>query len=73
MCTLPYYSSNGQEQLEWRRSSRCTGEGSECVEIAILESAVAVRDSTDRTRALVFANPSWQAFIDDLKRGTFER
>ncbi|MFI7276643.1 DUF397 domain-containing protein [Streptomyces sp. NPDC049879] len=33
------------EKLAWRKSSYSDGEGQNCVEIAVLDGAVAVRDS----------------------------
>jgi hypothetical protein len=31
--------------LRWRRSSRSNGQGNECVEVALLDTAAAIRDS----------------------------
>jgi hypothetical protein len=43
-----------------------------CVEVADLGSAFAVRDSKDRQGpALVFSTKAWATFLDSAKRGTF--
>jgi hypothetical protein len=34
-------------QVRWRKSSRSTPTGSDCVEVAVLGDAIAVRDSKD--------------------------
>lgn len=49
----------------WRKSSR-SGGGSEnnCVEVALLGTVTAVRDSKNPTGpALVFPQPAWRAFV----------
>jgi hypothetical protein len=53
----------------WRKSSRSNGNGgNNCVEVAILDTAVAVRDSKDPNGpALMFAPTQWDAFIDGAK------
>ena len=49
----------------WHRSSRSIpGENANCVEVAFLDSAVAVRDSKDPDgAALVVAPHCWAAFL----------
>ncbi|SDC72761.1 DUF397 domain-containing protein [Actinokineospora iranica] len=37
------------EQARWRKSSRSVGNPEQCVEVAYLDSAVAVRDSKNPT------------------------
>ena len=58
----------------WRKSSRSNGNGgSNCVEVADLGAAVAVRDSKDpHGAALVFAPSEWAAFVVDAKGGKFD-
>lgn len=52
----------------WHKSSRSSANG-QCVEIARLGGAVAVRDSKRPSGPkLVFTRRSWAAFIDDIKR-----
>lgn len=49
----------------WRKSSRSSGNGGACVEVAgNLPGLVAVRDSKDPTGpALTFAPAAWRAFL----------
>jgi hypothetical protein len=59
----------------WRKSSRSNGNGgANCVEVAVLDAEVAVRDSKDpHGPALVFAAAEWDAFVADAKGGRFDR
>ncbi|PWR06564.1 DUF397 domain-containing protein [Micromonospora acroterricola] len=52
----------------WRKSSRSSGNGGNCVEVADnLPGLVAVRDSKDPAGpALVFAPAAWRAFVTQL-------
>ncbi|WP_018217874.1 DUF397 domain-containing protein [Salinispora vitiensis] len=52
----------------WRKSSRSSGNGGDCVEVAgNLPGVVGVRDSKDPTGpALVFGPASWRAFVAQL-------
>ena len=53
---------------DWRTSS-FSGNGGECVEVCQVRDAVAVRDSKDRTGAMLrFAPDAWRSFADQLKR-----
>ncbi|PZF99504.1 DUF397 domain-containing protein [Micromonospora deserti] len=49
----------------WRKSSRSSGNGGNCVEVADnLPGVVGVRDSKDPTGpALVFEPAAWRAFV----------
>ncbi|MEO3744306.1 DUF397 domain-containing protein [Plantactinospora sp. B5E13] len=54
--------------LVWRKSSR-SGSDANCVEVAELPSAVAVRDSKDPDGpVLVFAAGPWAAFVAGTQR-----
>lgn len=54
---------------EWRKSSRSSGNGGQCVEVATnLPGVVAVRDSKDPDGPkLLFSPAEWQAFVNGLK------
>ena len=58
----------------WRKSSRSNGNGgNNCVEVADLGTAVAVRDSKDpHGPALVFTPAEWDAFLGGAKVGEFD-
>jgi hypothetical protein len=58
----------------WRKSSRSNGNGgNNCVEVALLESVIAVRDSKNPSGpALAFSPVQWSAFLDGAKDGEFD-
>ncbi len=50
--------------LAWFKSSYSGTEGGDCVEVAVLPSAVHVRDSKDKDGpALVVTPEAWSAFV----------
>jgi hypothetical protein len=57
----------------WRKSSRSSDNGGQCVEVAVnLPGVVAVRDSKDpEGPKLIFTPTEWRAFIAGLKSGDF--
>ncbi|GAA5177666.1 DUF397 domain-containing protein [Rugosimonospora acidiphila] len=56
----------------WHKSTRSSGNGN-CVEVAILDDAVAVRDTKDRSGpVLVFTPAEWGAFVAGAKDGEFD-
>ncbi|GAA0417202.1 DUF397 domain-containing protein [Actinoplanes capillaceus] len=56
----------------WRTSTR-SGANGNCVEVAITDQGVAVRDTKDRSRpAHVFTHAEWNAFVDGVKDGEFD-
>jgi hypothetical protein len=60
-------------QAVWRKSTYSGGNG-ECVEVAFVDDAVAVRDSKDRGGPVhVFPPREWDAFVGGLLNGEFER
>jgi hypothetical protein len=58
----------------WKKSSRSNGNGgNNCVEVAILDADVAVRDSKNRSGpALIFNAAEWTAFLNSAKDGEFD-
>ena len=53
----------------WRKSTHSDGSGGNCVETASGDSAVLVRDTTNRDGGtLTFAPAAWQAFTHGLKK-----
>jgi len=58
--------------VRWRTSTRSTGNGN-CVEVAALAGAVAVRDSKDRSGPVLSFTPTqWDAFLAGTRRGAFD-
>ncbi|MFF5294902.1 DUF397 domain-containing protein [Paractinoplanes globisporus] len=59
----------------WHKSTRSGGNGGDCVEVAVnLPEVVAVRDTKDRDGgALTFSHVEWQAFLDGVRDGEFDR
>ena len=57
----------------WRTSSYSSGNGGQCVEVAInLPGVVAVRDSKNVPGPeLVVTDHVWSEFVGDIKRGEF--
>lgn len=57
----------------WRKSSRSGPNCDNCVEVAFIDGAVAVRDSKNPTAAaLVFTPAEWRAFIGGARDGEFD-
>jgi hypothetical protein len=57
----------------WRKAQASQGNG-ECVEVAFLGEAVAMRDSKNLDGPkLVFTPGEWRAFLDGAKDGEFDR
>ena len=61
------------ETAVWRRSSRSGPRPGNSVEVAFVDNAVALRDSTNPGGAvLIFTAAEWDAFVDGAKDGEFE-
>jgi hypothetical protein len=57
----------------WRKSTRSGPWTDNCVEVAFVNGAVAVRDSKDPTGpVLVFTPGEWGAFVGGAKAGEFD-
>ncbi|UQU61459.1 DUF397 domain-containing protein [Couchioplanes caeruleus] len=61
-------------EAKWRKSSRSSGNGGDCVEVAgNLPGVVAVRDSkAPGGPALIFARDEWRSFVAAVKVGEFD-
>ncbi|GIJ27647.1 hypothetical protein Vqi01_28090 [Micromonospora qiuiae] len=56
------------DQAKWRKSSRSSASGSNCVEVAEVVGGLAVRDSKDPAgAALRFERAAWSAFVAGLR------
>lgn len=56
--------SSGTTELTWFKSSYSGSQGDDCVEVAIAEQAVHVRDSKDLTRAaFTVGRAGWGQFV----------
>lgn len=57
----------------WRKSTRSGPFTDNCVEVAFVDGAIAVRDSKNPTGpVLVFTGGEWDAFVDGAKDGEFD-
>jgi hypothetical protein len=57
----------------WRKSTRSGPYSDNCVEVAFVDRAVALRDSKDPTGpALLFTPQEWLAFVGGAKDGEFD-
>jgi hypothetical protein len=62
------------DELRWFTSSFSGGNGANCVEVAFLPGAVAVRDTKDRTLPPHRHSPSsWAEFLTAVRSGEFDR
>jgi len=60
-------------QLHWRKSTRCHDPDGDCVEVAITDSTVSLRNSTERGRELSITVEAWHQFLQALRSGEFDR
>ena len=57
-------------RVRWQRSTHCAN--SSCVEVALLGSQVAVRDSKEQEGpVLIFTKAEWTAFLRGARDGEF--
>lgn len=72
MSTARTHRADEPRHTLWRTSTR--SQTSNCVEVALLGGAVAVRDSKDHGGpVLVFAGSAWREFIAAVRDGHFDR
>ncbi len=57
----------------WRKSTRSGPYSDNCVEVAFVGGAIALRDSKNPTGpALIFTPAEWDAFVEGAKDGEFD-
>jgi hypothetical protein len=57
----------------WRKSNRSGPYSDNCVEVAFVDNAIAVRDSKNATGpVLLFTRAEWDAFVGGAKDGEFD-
>jgi hypothetical protein len=57
----------------WRKSRRSGPYSDNCVEVAFVDGAIAVRDSKNPTGpTLIFTPGEWDAFVEGAKDGEFD-
>jgi hypothetical protein len=57
----------------WQKSSRSGPSCDNCVEVAFVDKAIAVRDSKNPTGpVLIFTADEWDAFVGGAKDGEFD-
>jgi Domain of unknown function (DUF397) len=60
-------------RARWQKSSRSGPNCDNCVEVAFVGGAIAVRDSKNPTGpALIFTSDEWDAFVAGAKDGEFD-
>ena len=59
------------DHSRWHSSTQCSN--ADCVEVAVDDDFVAMRDSKDRSGPrLQFSPKEWQAFVDGVRDGQFD-
>ncbi|WP_066373152.1 DUF397 domain-containing protein [Herbidospora mongoliensis] len=57
----------------WRKAQKSNSQGDQCVEVALMGHAIALRDSKNPTGpTLVFTPGEWDAFVHGVKGGEFD-
>ena len=63
--------SQARDLPRWRRSTRC--EAVACVEVAVIDGAIAMRDSkVVEGHLLCFSVSAWREFLTGVRAGEFE-
>jgi uncharacterized protein DUF397 len=61
------------EHAQWRKSTRSGSFTDNCVEVAFIGDAIAVRDAKNPAGpVLLFTTAEWDAFVDGAKGGEFD-
>lgn len=61
------------ENAQWRKSTRSSPSSDNCVEVAFVGGAIALRDSKNRDGGvLIFTPDEWDAFISGAKDNEFD-
>ena len=61
-------------RADWHKSTRSGPNCDNCVEVAFVDQAIAVRDSKNPAGpALIFTEAEWDAFVGGAKDGEFDR
>jgi Domain of unknown function (DUF397) len=56
----------------WKKATASGGNSDNCVEVAFVDDAIAVRDSKDRNGGvLIYDRKEWEAFTGGVKDGEF--
>ena len=59
--------------IVWRKSSRSSSNGGQCVEVGASTAAIAVRDTKHRTGPVLTADRAdWSGFVAAVKSGGFD-
>ncbi len=60
-------------RAQWFKSTRSGPNSDNCVEVAFVDDAIAVRDSKNQDGAvLIFTAAEWDAFVGGAKDGEFD-
>ena len=60
-----------KRDLPWRKSRDCTDHS--CLEVAITEDGVLVRNSAVPDEVVRFTHTEWQLFLNGVRRGEFQQ
>ncbi len=61
------------DKEDFIKSSRCVYPPGGCVEVAMKENLIAIRDAKDLAQVpLVFTKAEWDAFVQGVKLGEFD-
>lgn len=60
------------DSVDWRKSS-LSADQDNCIEVALFDNSILVRDSKDTTGPiLTFTREEWDAFVEGAKNGEFD-